>query len=311
MIGIDEIGEQDDQRAPLEPRIELGQAEREIGLLVMVVELGGRALDAGEARHAADRAEILPDRRVEAVGADEVAALQRDPGQHQPGIDRVIEPRDGVDRLEHEIAGIEGHDDLVIALGAELLAQELAMAGRMLPVDEAAVEAGRIFAQRLELGALARLLLRLDAVDRLLREELQRRAVHAAHVGQDVDGAVDGDAPGELDQPERPAPAQPDPIDASPVRAAAARPGARSAPPRPTGSSPATISGRLDLAALLGDQLETRGPAPSGRGDGDRDGAALADIELVGHGDLDLEQPRRERQQDVGPDREQDQDARS
>ena len=134
---VDEIGEQDDQRAPLEPRIELGQAEGEIGLLVMVVELGGGALDAAEARHAADRPQILPHRGVEAVGADQVAALQRDPGQDQPGIDRMVEPRDAVDRLEHQVAGIEGHDDLVIALGAKLLAQELAMPGGMLPVDEA------------------------------------------------------------------------------------------------------------------------------------------------------------------------------
>ena len=47
---VDEIGEQDDQRAALEPGIELGEAEREIGLLVMIVELGGGALDAREAR---------------------------------------------------------------------------------------------------------------------------------------------------------------------------------------------------------------------------------------------------------------------
>ncbi len=46
--GIDEIGEQDDQRAPLEANVELGQTEREIGLLMMVVELGGGALDARE-----------------------------------------------------------------------------------------------------------------------------------------------------------------------------------------------------------------------------------------------------------------------
>ncbi len=157
--GIDEIGEQDDERAPLEARIELGQAEGEIGLLVMVVELGGRALDAGEARHPAHRAEILPHRRIEAVGAHQVAAAERHPGQHQPGVDGMIEPRDGVDRLEHEIAGIEGHDHLVIALGPEFLAQELAMAGGMLPVDEAAVEPGGIVAQGVELGALARLLL--------------------------------------------------------------------------------------------------------------------------------------------------------
>ena len=131
------------------------------------------------------------------------------------------------------------------------------MAGRMLPVDEAAVEAGRIFAQRLELGALARLLLRLDAVDRFLREELQRRALHAAHIGQDVDGAVDGDAAGELDEPERPAPAQPNPIDVH-----------LSAPPRHERKRnlrrPADreLAGddlrRLDLAALLGDQPRKR-----------------------------------------------------
>ena len=87
-----------------------------------------------------------------------------------------------LDRLEHQIAGIEGHDDVMIALDAELLAQEFAVARRMLPIDEAAVESGRIFAQRLELGALPFLMLRFDAVDRLLRKELQRHPVHPAHV---------------------------------------------------------------------------------------------------------------------------------
>ena len=65
----------------------------------------------------------------------------------------------------------------------------------MLPVDEAAVEPGRVFAQRIEFGALAFLDLGLDAVDRLLDEELQRAFLDAAHVGQHVDGAVDANAP--------------------------------------------------------------------------------------------------------------------
>ena len=244
--GIDEIGEQDDQRAPLEPRIELGQAEGEIGLLMMVVELGGGALDAAEARHAADRPEILPHRRVETVGADQVAALQRDPGQDQPGIDRMVEPRDVVDRLEHQIAGIERHDDLVIALGAKLLAQELAMPGRMLPVDEAAVEARGVFAQRFELGALPALLLGLDAVDRFLREELQRGALHAAHVGQHVDGAIDADAANMLDQAERSAPAQPDAVDVDLCRGGAERSGGKPAPrARPAGALVTTSAGSI------------------------------------------------------------------
>ena len=96
---VDEIGEQDHQRAALEPRIELGEPEREIGLLVVIVEFGGRALEAREAGDAAHRRHVLPHDGIEAVGADEVAALQRHPGEHQAGIDGVIEPRDAVDRL--------------------------------------------------------------------------------------------------------------------------------------------------------------------------------------------------------------------
>ena len=126
-----------------------------------------------------------------------------------------------VDRLEHQIAGVERHDDLVIALGAKLLAQELAMPGRMLPVDVPAVEARSVFAQRFELGAFPALLLGLDAVDRFLCVELQRGALHTAHVGQHVDGAIDADAANMLDQAERSAPAQPDAVDVD--LAAAAR----------------------------------------------------------------------------------------
>src|SRR5215831_14458784 len=84
---IDEVGEQDDQRAALEPGIELGEAEREVRLLMLVAQLGGRAANAGKARDSADRTEIVADRRVEAVDADEVAALQRDPGERQARID--------------------------------------------------------------------------------------------------------------------------------------------------------------------------------------------------------------------------------
>ncbi len=87
------------------------------------------------------------------------------------------------------------------------------MARRVLPVDEAVVLARRILAQRLELGAFTLLDLRLDAVDRLLDEKLQRRAVHAAHVRHDFDGPVHRDAADEFHKRERPAPAQPDLID--------------------------------------------------------------------------------------------------
>ena len=90
---------------------------------MLIGEFGGRALQPGETLHAADRRhEIAAPGASKPYSADKVAALQRHPGQQQAGVDRVIEPRDAVDRLAHEIAGIERQDDLMIALGAELLA---------------------------------------------------------------------------------------------------------------------------------------------------------------------------------------------
>ena len=47
---VDEIGEQDDEGTALEPRVELGETQGKVGLLMMVSQLGGGALDAGKAR---------------------------------------------------------------------------------------------------------------------------------------------------------------------------------------------------------------------------------------------------------------------
>src|SRR5262245_22538837 len=146
----------------------------------MILEPGGDALEPGEAADAAQRLLELARRRIESEQADEIAALQRDPAEQQTGIDGMVEPRHAVERLAHEVAGVEGQHHMMVALGAELLAQELAVARRMLPVDEAAVEPGRIFAQRIVFGALPLLLLHLDAEEGLAGKELQRLAVHAA-----------------------------------------------------------------------------------------------------------------------------------
>ena len=101
----------------------------------------------------------------------------------------------------------------MIAFGPELLAQQLAVPGRMLPVDKSAVETDHIFAQRIELRAFALLQLGFDPVHRLLHVKLQRRAVHAPHIGQHVDCAVDRDPADEFDQSERTSPANPDALD--------------------------------------------------------------------------------------------------
>ena len=92
---------------------------------------------------------------IEGEQADPVAVLQRDEGGEQGGGDRAVDPRHAGDRLAHRPAGIERQHDLVVALGAIFLGDQLGVAGRLLPVDRAAVHALAIVGQRLELGALA------------------------------------------------------------------------------------------------------------------------------------------------------------
>src|SRR5262249_36133157 len=130
-----------------EPRAQRRQAECEIRLLEVIVEPGGDALEPREAADAAQRLLKLARRRVEAEQADEIAALQRDPAEQQAGVDGVVEPRHALEWLAHEISGVEGEHHMMVAFGAEFLAQKLSVPRRMLPVDEPAVEPGREFAQ--------------------------------------------------------------------------------------------------------------------------------------------------------------------
>src|ERR1700719_4787322 len=109
----------------------------------------------------------------------------------------------------------------MIALGIELLAQQLAMARRPLPVDAPRVEPGRIFAQRLELGAVAPLALHLRPEDGVAGEELERRVLNAADVGNCVDYGVHRNTPHEPHERQRAMPAHPYGIDeylAAPTR---------------------------------------------------------------------------------------------
>jgi len=45
---VDEVGEDDDQGAPLEARSELGEAEGEVGLFVPIVDVGAQVLETGK-----------------------------------------------------------------------------------------------------------------------------------------------------------------------------------------------------------------------------------------------------------------------
>ncbi len=196
----------------------------------------------------------------------------------------------------------------MVALGLEFLAEQLAVPRRVLPVDEAGIHAGRVLAQRVELGALAALALHLDPEERFLGVELQRRALHAADIGQDGDRALDRDAARQLDERQRPVPPDPQPVDRD--LAAALRHHRQGDALRRAGLELGRDDDRgIELAALLEEQLEPRLAAVARRRDRRRDRAALADIELVRRRHLDGEQPPREGQQRVARHRHQHQRA--
>ena len=128
-----------------------------------------------------------------------------------------------------------------------------------------------------------------------LNEELQRRAVDAAHIGQDIDGMVHGHASGEFDELERTAPAyQTRSMFTRPRRRGNNRQG------HPRLAAYRKLSGddlrRLDIAALLRDRLETGRPPEVAGGNRQRGCAALADIEPIGRRNFVVQEPWRKRQ---------------
>ncbi len=92
--------------------------------------------------HAAPGLDERADLLVERVVADPVARAQRHVREGQAGGDRVVELRDAAERIPHEVPGVDGEHDLVVALGAELLRDERPVARRRLPVDRPVVETG-------------------------------------------------------------------------------------------------------------------------------------------------------------------------
>ena len=98
-------------------------------------DLGAR-LVRGRTGPPQDRLEGLePHPRIESEESDLVAASQREPREGEPRVDGMVEPGNVVERLAHQVAGVEGEDHLVVALGTELLAHQSAVAGGVLPVD--------------------------------------------------------------------------------------------------------------------------------------------------------------------------------
>src|SRR5262249_49339988 len=278
---VDEFREKDHQGAALKPRIEFRKPECEVGLGVVVVEARGRAQQLVEVGNAAPRLLVMPQHLVEPEQPNEVPALERGPRQQQAGVDRVIEPRQAINRFDHEVTGVESEHDRMVAFDAKLLAQQFAMARGVLPIDEAAVEAGHVVAQRIEFAAFALLLLYLVSEQRLAREEVQRRAAHAAYVRYHVDRARNLDPAYELHNRNRALPAHPDRVDRDPP-----------APLRRERDARVRILTGVQLRAYhflrggfrlpFAQQLERHRSGAARICDGDDDGADFADLEALG-----------------------------
>ena len=215
--GVDEFGHDDDQAAPVQAAEQVHHPEGEVGLLGAVVESRQAALDPGEGADALLGHGEVADPRIETEGADPVARPKGGIGDHQGGVDGVVQLGDAGQGFAHQMAGVDRQDDGLAAVALELLADQRSVLCRLLPVHGAQVEAGKIVAHGRELRAVALQAVRLEPEHGVPAVELDRHGAHGADVGDDVDRPVDGDAMDQLDQPDRPAPADPDTIDGGPA----------------------------------------------------------------------------------------------
>ena len=86
----------------------------------------------------------------------------------QSGPERVIEPRESVQRLSHRATRVEGEDDLMAALDAIFPSEESHVPGGGLPIDAPPAHAGLPLPQRVEFRTLAHVPLELEAFPQIL-----------------------------------------------------------------------------------------------------------------------------------------------
>lgn len=237
-----------------------------------------------------------------------VAAAQRDPAEQQPGMDGMVEPRQAVDRLGHQVPGIEGEHDLVVALDPEFLRQQLEMLGRVFPVDEAVVEPLDMVAQRLELGAFALLALDLDAVDRIAAEELHGGRGDAADIGHDVDRERLRPTLAPAGETERPAPAQPQRLDRDPPAPERTHPQRDRTHGSRRDIEPSWL-GRRGVAALLRQDLDRHRPRRTFDRGADAQLPLAADIQARRRIDCQRKPRRPGTEQGIEPDQRQHEQA--
>ena len=108
---VDEFREQHDESAAAQARLQFGDAQCEVGFVGGVTERGRRLLQAAKGVDTARRQQILAHAAIEAVGSNQVGGGEGDAREQEAGVDRVVEPRNAVNRFAHQMARVEREDD--------------------------------------------------------------------------------------------------------------------------------------------------------------------------------------------------------
>ena len=148
---VDHLGEEHDQRPLAQPLAQLREGAFEVGLDEVGVDVVHRVRDALGGPPPAGRGQIGAHLRVERHQAQLIAGARRDVGQHQHGVERVVELREPGALGGHEPPAVEQADDRLVALLLVLADDQAAPPRGRLPVDVAVFVVAPVLAQPLEL----------------------------------------------------------------------------------------------------------------------------------------------------------------
>ena len=144
------VGEEHHHRAPAYAERQVSHCVPEIRLDELWLDRVQRLGDPPQLGRPALRLEEIGDAIVECHQADPVAESLRHPGEHQSGVDGVVELVQVARRRGHQAPAVEGDDHLLSALGLDLDDHRpVAPRGRC-PADAAHVVAAHVLAQARE-----------------------------------------------------------------------------------------------------------------------------------------------------------------
>jgi len=155
-LGVLHICEQDHHRSPSDPERKVRHGVAEIGLDVFRLHRVERFGDAAQLSRTPLRLDEPGDAVVEGHHSDAISEGLRDPGQHQRGVDRVIQLVEVARRSGHQPTAIERDDHLLSPFGLDLDHDRAVPSGGGGPAYAADVVAPDVVAQARERSRRAR-----------------------------------------------------------------------------------------------------------------------------------------------------------